>query len=103
MRENVERAQVKQKWNYNQKRKVEDFLEVDLVWVRAHPLSKAEELYMEKLAARWKGLANVCKWQGSVNYLISFLDTPLVVDIIHVQNVKPSIGMVNYSSEGGSM
>lgn len=103
VKENVEKAQLKQKRSYNRKRKVEDFQEGDLVWVRAHPLSKAEEGHMAKLAARWKGSAKVRKRLGPVNYVISFLDAPLVVDTFHVQNVKPFYGVVNFSNEGGSM
>uniref|UniRef100_A0A671M2X0 Gypsy retrotransposon integrase-like protein 1 n=1 Tax=Sinocyclocheilus anshuiensis TaxID=1608454 RepID=A0A671M2X0_9TELE len=92
VKENVEKAQLKQKRNYNRKRTVEDFQEGDLVSVRAHPVSKAQEGHMAKLAARWKGPAKVCKRLGPVNYLISFLDALLVVDTFHVQNVKPFYG-----------
>jgi len=77
VRENVEIAQQKQKRFYDLKRKVQDFKEGDLVWVKTHPVSRAKEGYMAKLAAKWRGPAKVCKRLGFVNYSISFVDTPL--------------------------
>ncbi len=44
VRENVEKAQTKRKY-YNLKRRVQNFNEGDLVWVRTHPLSRAEECF----------------------------------------------------------
>ncbi len=88
VRENVERAQTKQKCYYDKKRKHDQFQVGDIVWVRAHPLSKADIGFMSKLSARWKGPAKVEKCLGPVNYAVSFLGEPGNVDTYHVQNLK---------------
>lgn len=74
IKENVERAQTKQKRYYDQKRKQTNFQVGDVVWVRAHPLSKADDGFMAKLSAKWKGPAKIEKRLGPVNYVVSFLD-----------------------------
>lgn len=59
VKENVNRAQAKQKRYYDQHRKPVHFQEGDLVWVRTHPLSRADEGFMAKLSAKWKGPAKI--------------------------------------------
>lgn len=103
IKENVERAQTKQKRYYDQKRKQTNFQVGDVVWVRAHPLSKADDGFMAKLSAKWKGPAKIEKCLGPVNYVVSFLDDPTHVDTFHVQNFKPCHGYVKPSSEGRDM
>lgn len=91
---NVERAQSKQRQYYNLRRQQVHFQVGDLVWVRTHPLSRADEGFMAKLAAKWKGPAKVVKCLGPVNYSVSFVDQPENVDSFHVQNLKPYFGTV---------
>ncbi len=64
------------------------------MWFRTHPLSCADEGFMAKLAAKWKGPAKVVKCIGPVNYSVSFIDQPENVDPFHVQNLKPYFGTV---------
>lgn len=99
IKENVERAQTKQKRYYDQKRKQTNFQVGDVVWVRAHPLSKAEDGIMAKLSAKWKGPAKIEKCLGPVNYVVSILDDP--VDTFHVQNLKLCHGYAKPFCEGG--
>lgn len=80
VKENAERAQAKQKHFYDLRRKQAVFQEGDVVWVRTHRLSKAEDAVMAKLSPRWKGPAKIYKRLGSVNYAISFLDNPDTVN-----------------------
>ncbi len=49
MKKNVERAQDKQKRYYDLHRKQAHFQVGDVVWVRTHPLSRADEGFMAKL------------------------------------------------------
>lgn len=99
----MERAQTKQKHYYDQKRKQTNFQVGDVEWVRAHPLAKADDGFMAKLSAKWKGPAKIEKCLGPVNYVVSFLDDPTHVDTFHVQNLKPCHGYVKPSSEGRDM
>lgn len=103
VKENVERAQAKQQRYYNRKRKQTYHQVGDMVWVRAHPLSRADEGFMAKLASKWKGPARITKCLGPVNYSVSFDDNPMNVDTCHVQNLKPCHGLAKSSSEGGGM
>jgi len=66
----------------------------DLVWVRTHPLSRADDGFMAKLAAKWKGSAKVVKCLGPVNYSISFIKQREQVDSFHVQDLKPYFGNI---------
>lgn len=50
---NVNRAQQRQKRNYDRGRRNESYLEK--VWIRTHPLSKDDQAFTVKLAPRWKG------------------------------------------------
>ncbi len=98
---NVERAQEKQRHYYDLRRRQALFQVGDLVWVRTHPLSWANEGFMAKLAAKWKGPAKVIKCLGPVNYSVSFVDDPDHVDS-YVQNLKPFYGHVEtFQLRGG--
>ncbi|KAI2647680.1 Transposon Ty3-I Gag-Pol polyprotein [Labeo rohita] len=52
VQKNVKRAQVKRKYYYDQRRKQTQFQVEDVVWVRTHPLSKANEGFMAKLSEK---------------------------------------------------
>ncbi len=103
VKKNVERAQDKQKRYYDLHRKQAHFQVGDVVWVRTHPQSRADEGFMAKLSARWKGPAKVVKCLGPINYSVSFLNDLNNVETYHVQNLKMCHGYGKPSSEGGSM
>jgi len=106
VKENVQRAQAKQRHYYNLRRKQTKYKEGDLVWVRTHPLSKADDGFMAKLSPKWKGPAKVCKCLGHLhirNYTISFLDNPDILDTFHVQNLKSFYVSVQSSTEGSDI
>ncbi len=103
VKENVQRAQAKQRHYYILRRKQAKYKEGDLVWVRTHPLSKADDGFMAKLSPKWKGPAKVCKCLGPVNYIIYFIDNPDILDTFHVQNSKSIYGSVQSSTEGGDI
>lgn len=54
VKENVARAQERQRKYYNQKRQQETFEEGDLVWVCTHLVSRAGDAFMAKLAPKWQ-------------------------------------------------
>lgn len=74
-----------------------------MVWVRAHPLSRAEEGVMAKLSAKWKGPARVKKKLGPVNYAVVFISDPDKCDTYHVQNLKICHGYDKFSPERRGM
>lgn len=88
VRENVEKAQIKQKKYYDLKRRVQNFNEGDLVWVRTHPLSRADDAFMAKISPKWKGPAKILKKLGPVNYKVTMLSDHTQVDTYHTQNLK---------------
>ncbi len=98
VKENVKQAQAKQKRYYDQHRKSVDFQEGDVVWVRTHPLSKANEGFMAKLSAKWKGPAKIKKKLGPVNYSVSFIPDP---DITVCKILRFVMAMTNPSLRGG--
>lgn len=75
----------------------------DVVWVRTHPLSRAEEGFMAKLSAKWKGPAKVVRCLGPVNYSVALLDDLHNVETYHVQNVKTCHGYDKPTSKGVGM
>lgn len=103
VKKNIEQAQAKQKRYYNKHRKQTHYQVGDVVWVRTHPLSKADEGFMAKLSAKWKGPAKVVKCLGPVNYSVAFLNDLGNVETYHVQNLKTCHGYNKPSSEGGGM
>lgn len=59
VKENVTRAQARQQRYYNLKRQQVTFEEGELVWIRAHSLSRAGDAFLAKLAPKWQGPAKV--------------------------------------------
>ncbi len=53
---NVEKAQQYQRRYYNQRRRNQEFCEGDVVWVRSHPLSKADDASWPNCHLDGKGL-----------------------------------------------
>lgn len=103
VKENVTRAQARQKRYYDQHRKPVHFQEGDVVWVRTHPLSRADEGFMAKMLARWKGLAKINKKMGPVNYSVSYISDPDSAKTYHVQNLKICHGYAKSPFEGRGM
>ncbi len=88
VKENVEKAQTKQQKYYDFKRRAQNFNEGDLVWVKTHPLSRADDAFMAKLSPKWKGPARIVKKLGPVNYRVSILADPTQIYTYHTQNLK---------------
>ena len=84
-------AQARQAKYYNARRKNAQFQPGDLVWVRAHPLSKAIDAFSSKLAPRWSGPAIVTSQTGPVNYRVRWKESDRV-DTVNVVNLKPYFG-----------
>ncbi|KAL7844551.1 hypothetical protein SRHO_G00230900 [Serrasalmus rhombeus] len=103
VRVNVEKAQNKQARYYNRCRKTETFEEGDLVWVRSHPLSRADSGFAAKLAEKCKGPAKIIKQLNPINYQISYLSNPSQVNIIHIEHLKQYYGQVGSTPEGRGM
>ena len=92
VRHNVSKAQEKQGRYYNVRRQQVTYEPGDLVWIRDHPLSKAEVGFMAKLAPKWKGPAKIQKRLGPVNYSVSLLDQAGHSDVYHAENLKAYFG-----------
>ncbi len=103
VKENVTRAQSRQQRYYNRKRRQETFQEGELVWVRAHPLSRAGDAFTAKLAPKWRGPAKVLKQLNNVNYSVEMSTEPKQVETYHVENLKRFYGQVRPSSERGGV
>ncbi len=87
VKENVEKAQTKRKY-YDFKRRAQNFNEGDLVWVKTHPLSRADDAFMAKISPKWKGPAKIVKKLGPVNYRVIMLSDPTQIDTYHTQNLN---------------
>ncbi|XP_053681478.1 uncharacterized protein LOC127161145 [Labeo rohita] len=94
VKENVGKAQAKQRKYYNLNRRTQNFSEGDLVWVRTHPLSRADDAFMAKISPKWKGPAKVTKKLGPVNYRVVMLSDPSQEDTYHTQNLKICHGQI---------
>lgn len=57
---------------YDQRHRSCEFQVGDIVWVRTHTLSKADDGFMAKLSPKWKGPAVIKKKLGLVNYKVSY-------------------------------
>ncbi|KAI4877208.1 hypothetical protein NFI96_028664, partial [Prochilodus magdalenae] len=101
VQENVKKAQLKQAKYYNRKRIQRNFQEGDRVWVRTHPLSRAETNFSAKLAEKWKGPAKIIKPLSQLTCKISFCDDPDKTDTIHVENIKPFFSRDESFCKGG--
>ncbi|KAL6478664.1 hypothetical protein MHYP_G00120970 [Metynnis hypsauchen] len=93
VRQKVGVARQRQARYYNAHRRPAQFLVGDLVWVRAHPQSKAPDRFSYKLAPKWKGPAKVMKILGPVNYRLQWQNNPEKGDTVHVENLKPFFGL----------
>ncbi|KAL7835182.1 hypothetical protein SRHO_G00294290 [Serrasalmus rhombeus] len=93
---NVEKAQAKQARHYNRRRKTEEFSEGDLVWVRTHPLSRADMGFTAKLAGRWSGPAKIIKKLNPVNYQITYPKDPKLIDTVHIEHLKSHVKRKDY-------
>ncbi|XP_073731162.1 retrovirus-related Pol polyprotein from transposon opus [Misgurnus anguillicaudatus] len=102
VRENVDKAQAKQKKYYDLKRRNQDFQEGDLVWVRTHPLSSADDGFMAKISPKWRGPAKIVKRLGPVNYKVVMLSDSKQVDSYHTQNLK-ICHVSNFDTKGKGM
>ena len=103
VRENVEKVQAKQAKYYNRRRSPACFQSGDRVWVRSHPLSRADVGFAAKLAERWKGPAQIVKVLSPVNYKIKYLNEPNQIDTVHAEHLKPYFGPDGSLSEGGGL
>lgn len=87
-------AQERQGKYYNQRRKPKSFEEGDLVWILTHPLSRAADSFMAKLAPKWQGPGKIVKKVNNVNYRVVMLDKPSQCDTYHVEKLKEFYGTV---------
>uniref|UniRef100_A0AAR2KP64 Gypsy retrotransposon integrase-like protein 1 n=1 Tax=Pygocentrus nattereri TaxID=42514 RepID=A0AAR2KP64_PYGNA len=98
---NVEKAQAKQARYYNRRRKTEEFSEGDLVWVRTHPLSRADIGFTAKLAGKWSGPAQILKNLNPVNYQIIYPKDPKLIDTVHIEHLKRYFCQAGSPLDGG--
>lgn len=66
-----------------------EFGEKARVWLRAHPLSKAEKSFAAKLAPKWQGPYRVVQRKGPVNYEVVLEDTGEDLKTVHISRLKP--------------
>ncbi len=74
----------------------------DIVWVRTHPLSHADDGFMAKISPKWRGPARVVKKLGPVVYKVSMLSDPTQIDSYHTQNLK-ICHVSNFDTKGRGM
>ncbi len=67
---NLYKARLRQKRNYDRKRRELSFKVNDRVWMRSHPLSKAERKFSAKLAPKWQGPYRIIRRMGPLNYQV---------------------------------
>lgn len=91
VKRSMRNAQLRQARHYNAHRKDAQFQVGDLVWVRAHPLSKASDYFSAKLAPRWIGPAKVEKKLGPVNYRVRWIPDDKE-ETVNVVNLKQYFG-----------
>lgn len=92
VKQSVRKAQLRQARYYNAHRRDAQFQVGDLVWVRAHPVSKALEHFSSKLAPRWSGPARVKTKLGPVNYKVGWIHPNDKEDTVNIVNLKPFWG-----------
>ncbi len=64
----------------------------DLVWVKAHPVSKVSEYYSSKLAPRWSGPARLKSKLGPINYRVKWIQPNDKEETVNIVNLKPFWG-----------
>uniref|UniRef100_A0A3P9LL15 Tf2-1-like SH3-like domain-containing protein n=1 Tax=Oryzias latipes TaxID=8090 RepID=A0A3P9LL15_ORYLA len=89
VRQRIGVRQPRQARYYNARRRGVQLLQVDLVWVRSHPMSKASENFSSKLAPKWSGPATVVRQVGPITYVVQWNDQKQKVDTVNVVNLKP--------------
>uniref|UniRef100_A0A3B3I8A6 Integrase catalytic domain-containing protein n=1 Tax=Oryzias latipes TaxID=8090 RepID=A0A3B3I8A6_ORYLA len=99
VRQRVGVARHRQARYYNTHRRCAQFRVGDLVWVRAHPQSKASYKFSSKLAPKWSGPAIVTKILGPINYKLQWQNHDKV-DTVHVSNLKPYLGHARDKERG---
>ncbi len=65
------------------------FEDLARVWVRAHPLSKAEKSFAAKLAPKWQGPYRVVQQVGPVNYQVVLETSGQDLKVVHLSQLKP--------------
>lgn len=86
---NLDSARRRQKRNYDKHRRDMEFGEQDRVWVRGHPLSKAEKSFAAKLAPKWQGPYRVVQQVGPVNYKVVLEASGRDLKVVHISHLKP--------------
>ncbi|KAI3374584.1 hypothetical protein L3Q82_021157 [Scortum barcoo] len=81
---NLMKAKQRQKHNYDKGRRDEKFSEMDRVWIRTHPYSKADKSFSAKLAPRWKGPYRVTRKVGPLNFEVVLEDTGEDLRVVNV-------------------
>ena len=87
--ENLKRAKQRQKRNYDRGRRNEEYADKDRVWIRTHPLSKADQSFTAKLAQRWRGPYRIVRQTGPVNFEVVLEETGEDIRVVHVAQMKP--------------
>uniref|UniRef100_A0A672YY78 Gypsy retrotransposon integrase-like protein 1 n=1 Tax=Sphaeramia orbicularis TaxID=375764 RepID=A0A672YY78_9TELE len=86
---NLEKARKRQKQNYDKGRRDGNFTDNDRVWLHTHPYSKAEQLFSEKLAPRWKGPYRVTRRFEPLNLEVILEDTGQDLHVVNVAQLEP--------------
>ncbi|KAE8297832.1 Retrovirus-related Pol polyprotein from transposon 17.6 Protease [Larimichthys crocea] len=86
---NLDSARQRQKRNYDKHRRDLEFQELDRVWLRAHPLSKADKSFAAKLAPKWQGPYRVVEQVGPVNYKVVLENSGTDLKVVHISRLKP--------------
>lgn len=61
-----------------------EFQEQNQVWIRAHPLCKAEKSFTAKLAPKWQEPYRVVQQVGPVNYQVVLEALGQDLKVVHV-------------------
>ena len=85
---NLTKARVKQKRNYDRRRRELQFQVRDRVWLRTHPYSKKEKFFTAKLAPKWQGPYRIVEQLGPLNYRAVKEDTGEDMRVVHVSRLK---------------
>ena len=86
--DNLKKARVKQKRNYDKKRRELQFQVRDRVWLRTHPYSKKDKSFTAKLAPKWQGPYRIVEQLGPLNYRAVKEDTGEDMRVVHVSRLK---------------
>ena len=89
VRVNLEKGRIRQKRNYDKKRRDLLLKDNDRVWLRSHPYSKAEKSFTAKLAPKWLGPYRVISQVGPVNVDVVLEESGEDRKVVHVSRLKP--------------